>query len=282
VAPVNEPGNIGLGTSVVISPAELGELTKILGKRLSEDEIDAKIVLPELVLPEMVLAYTSALLADEEVKGYVAAVTFHQYGEENKGGDGFAWDELGSLSKENGLPLWQTETVTQAEVRGQADESTMALETAINIHAALVGGNASAWLYWLYFGTDDKAGLAIIKGGEYKLLKQYWALWQYSHFISPGSVRINANTTDSDLLVSAYRRPDDLIAVVIINSADSAKTIKMPIAVKSAEMYSTSATKDGWRNDVDIEPADTGSGCIGMSLESQSINTILVQPKTFS
>lgn len=51
----------------------------------------------------------------------------------------------------------------------------------------------------------------------------FYYIGQFSKFIRPGAVRINASSNRSDLLTTAFKNPNGSIAVVVMNPGDSAK-----------------------------------------------------------
>lgn len=261
IAPVNEPNNVGLGRSVEISPLELSKLIKVLGKVLDERDIGTKIIAPEVVSPTKGLNYATELLADVEAQGYIAALTFHQYGEEKQ--DSQVWSKVGELATENRLQLWQTETGLIPE-ENQGSNNNIAVEAAKNIHAALSGANASVWMFWLYYSAGNTGSLARIYGGEYTLLGQYWAMWHYSHFIPPGSIRISASSSTKDIFVTAYTTQDNKHVVVIINNGENNYDLSFssPRGWTEEKHYKTTSTGNG---------EETGS----IVIEAKSIHTLI-------
>ena len=97
--------------------------------------------------------------------------------------------------------------------------ATDAMNLAIWIHNFLTIENASAYLYWELFWTSPK-GLVSISNTSYTINPVYYAMMHYSRFTDPGWQRVDANSTSSDLRISAYKDPcEPNAAIVIINTS---------------------------------------------------------------
>jgi O-glycosyl hydrolase len=97
------------------------------------------------------------------------------------------------------------------------------------IHTDLTAANASAWQWWTAISAYDyKDGLIYIDknktGGNFYASKMLWAMGNYSRFIPPGSVRLDAEVTaaeDKPLLVSAFKNGKNLTVVIINTTSDN-------------------------------------------------------------
>lgn len=183
-----------------------------------------------------------------------------------------------------GLSYWQSEYCilgdNNGEIDGQKRDTGMrsALYVARVIYADLVAANASSWQWWLAISPYDyKDGLIYIDknktDGAYTDSKLLWAFGNYSRFIRPGMVRINAtlNTNDSTNIVSAFRDPSTgTIVAVIVNSSNTTRSLKVKnqynIDLKTVSLYTTSVTKKLQHH--------TGSKQI--VLEPESVTTLVI------
>ena len=128
---------------------------------------------------------------------------------------------------------------------------TPALYMAKVIHADLTVANAAAWHWWLAISPYDyKDGLIYIdknqNDGTYSESKMLWTLGNYSRFVRPGYVRMDVQTKNSPLLVSAYKSPDgNKSVVVVINTTPQAQEVDFTIPGKNLRgVYVTSDTED--------------------------------------
>ncbi|WP_204985949.1 glycoside hydrolase [Mucilaginibacter psychrotolerans] len=128
-----------------------------------------------------------------------------------------------------GLELWQSEYCILGDNAGEIDGNhrdlgiDAALYLASVIHTDLTVANASAWQWWTAISPYDyKDGLIYIDknktDGNFYTSKMLWAMGNYSRFIAPGAVRIAAMPSSGPLLVSAYKKGNEL-TLVIVNPA---------------------------------------------------------------
>jgi glucuronoarabinoxylan endo-1,4-beta-xylanase len=112
------------------------------------------------------------------------------------------------------------------------------IESANLIHNALTAGQVSGYNFWnlIWPGEGglveiefpwDPASWTNPKG--YWLNPSYWSMKHYSYYITPGFRRVEASSSDSDVLVSAYLSPDDfrLVAVFINRSTSTPTTVTL-------------------------------------------------------
>lgn len=150
------------------------------------------------------------------------------------------------------LRLWQSEFGILGnicdELNGYPKNTGIdyGLYVAKVIHHDLSIANVSAWQWWLGVDTYNYSdGLVYINdlNGGYDLesmksdgivsdSKQLWCLGNYSRFVRPGMIRVNASlntvqdnaTAASSQMISAYKdKVNQEIVVVIINEASSSK-----------------------------------------------------------
>jgi len=138
-----------------------------------------------------------------------------------------------TVSRISGLRFWQSEYCilgdNNDEINGSKRDLGMdaALYMAGVIHNDLAVANASAWQWWTALSPYDyKDGLIYIDkdktGGNFYPSKMLWVLGNYSRFVRPGAVRVNATiegveTPNKPVSVSAYKK-GNLFTMVIINS----------------------------------------------------------------
>ncbi|WP_086592186.1 glycoside hydrolase [Hymenobacter crusticola] len=164
----------------------------------------------------------------------------------------------------NKLTFWQSEYCilgdNAGEINGNKRDLGMdaALYLARTIHMDLATANAAAWQWWLAISPYDyKDGLIYIdktkEDGTYQVSKMLWALGNYSRYIRPGAVRVEASLAqnlgmDSQLLVSAYKSAaGKQLITVVVNSAATPTDLRLTLSGKklgSVRTFTTSATTD--------------------------------------
>lgn len=138
-----------------------------------------------------------------------------------------------------GKPIWMTE-VYVPDSTSNANTWPQALDVATNIHNGLVIGNMSAYVWWYIrrsYGPMLEDG-SISKRGD--------MMAQYSKFVRPGFVRVDATEKpDSNLLVSAYKK-DNQVVVVAVNTGEASVVQEFSFAnekLSQVERYRSSGTE---------------------------------------
>ncbi len=141
-------------------------------------------------------------------------------------------------------PLFQTEYEKSSDPPVWPDAFNMALL----LHNSLAVEEVVSYLYWDLF-WDPNSGLVGISSDSYTINPVYYAFKHYSAFIHSGWQRVEAETDNSSLRISAYISPDnEQLSVVIINTAAETNIatdlsfIDFPIAYGS--VYRTSQTEN--------------------------------------
>jgi glucuronoarabinoxylan endo-1,4-beta-xylanase len=209
----NEPNFDKRYESCKYTPNELKQLTSIVKARFQRENLTTKIFGPETIPdnPET-NDYRNATLKDLDYFG------LHLYSN-----DGFneatispsKWSQIHSLmhSQREDIGIWITET------SGEPATEEGAIHLANKMATALTYGNVQAYCYWTFFArsSDEKFGLY---SPANKFLKKYYAFKNYSAFIKPGAVRVEASSPSRDLLVTAFVNTDSTIALVVVNNGE--------------------------------------------------------------
>lgn len=186
-----------------------------------------------------------------------------------------------------GLSYWQSEYCVLGDNNGEIDGNKRdtgmktALYVARVIYADLVAANASSWQWWLAISPYDyKDGLIYIDknktDGAYTDSKLLWALGNYSRFIRPGMVRIDAtlNANDNTNIAAAFRDPSTgKMVAVIVNSSNTIRSLKLKnhdsSDLRTISQYTTSATKKLQHHTGDKQ----------IVLEPESVTTLVISPQ---
>ncbi len=152
--------------------------------------------------------YYSKILNNQKAMANCDLFGTHFYGTTR---DWMNFPALESCGKE----IWMTEVYVPNSEANSNERWPEALQVAENIHNGLVVGNMSAYVWWYIrrnYGPMNEDG-TISKRGD--------MMAQYSKFVRPGFVRVDATEKpDSNLLVSAYKK-DNQVVVVAINNGTS-------------------------------------------------------------
>jgi len=158
-----------------------------------------------------------------------------------------------SVETINGLDFWQSEYCILGDNAGEIDGNKRdlgidaALYLASVIHTDLTAANASAWQWWTAISAYDyKDGLIYIDknktDGNFYGSKMLWAMGNYSRFVKPGAVRVDAEVSSvaegKPLLVSAFKNGKNL-TVVIINQG--ANEVRATFHIDNAKVQFTSS-----------------------------------------
>lgn len=121
--------------------------------------------------------------------------------------------------------VWQTEAGAWTRFDGSMKD---AIYWAQSIHNYLVIG-ANAWLYWNLDcskpGFNHDNNMCLTNSGG-KLAKRAFVLGQYAKFVRPGWQRVGV-TYSGPLLITAFKGPQNEVAIIAINPGKAAITDQM-------------------------------------------------------
>jgi glucuronoarabinoxylan endo-1,4-beta-xylanase len=173
-----------------------------------------------------------------------------------------------TTARAKGKKVWQTEF---CKFNNTNDPTIVdGLYWAENMHHFLVDNLVNAYLYWNFARRSDSEGLMQSDGTRNRRL---WTFGNFSKFIRPGYVRIDATPANAgNVRVSAYRDPaTGNFAVVAINSNGSAAstTFNLDFAATSVIPNLTTQTVD-----LKAQAAiPVTNGSFTTSLPAQSVTT---------
>lgn len=170
--------------------------------------------------------------------------------------------------------MWRGYIITGDQDQKPTYDTVRALDVAYEIHRGLVEGNFNQYTWW-YIRRDY--GLIKHSGaGAGDITKRGYCMAQYSKFIRPGFVRVDATKNpDPQVYVSAYKKADSVVIVVINRDRNAEKNISFSVpegkAISSWQRFTTSETKslksDG--------PVSATNGSFSLSLDKESVTTIV-------
>jgi O-glycosyl hydrolase len=244
----NEPYN-----SAKYTPEEYVNIVKAVGRRFKKEGIKTLLFGPEnLPAQADYSSYVDAIFNDAEAKNYFNIYAIHNYdatGTAQGSASSGDWGNILTSARRfpaiaGALPAGHTGNggsgirTAQTETSGYFQDWDNALRLAATIHRALVFGNISMWVYWsVESGENSEYGL--LNGEKTGNSPLMYASKQYYKFVRPGAVRVDASTSDANILVSAFQNadPDNSTAVVMINNSTTATITTKINGLGTTKMY---------------------------------------------
>ncbi len=179
--------------------------------------------------------------------------------------------------------MWRGVISTGDQDQAAKTDTVRALDVGYEIHRGFVIGNFNLYTWWyirrcygLIMESDFSGKLSISQSEIGKPSKRGYVLSQFSRFIRPGAVRIGATSNPEDnVFVSAYKKQDSVIVVLINRDASSPKNIEISISgsenISTFKKYVTSETK----NVMEESGVSQSNGKFSVSLDKESITTLV-------
>ena len=180
-----------------------------------------------------------------------------------------AWMDFPEL--ENcGKEIWMTEVYVPNSDADSANRYPEALDVSENIHNAMVVGNMSAYTWWY---IRRSYGLMTEDG---KISKRGYCMAQYSKFVRPGDVRIDATEQPADnVYVSAYKNNKNQVTIVAVNKGNEGYAQNFAVDglnISDVDRYRTSANE----NLAVTENLEYNGNSFFAQLPAQSVSTFVV------
>jgi O-glycosyl hydrolase len=237
----NEP-DLGPGcpNGPPISVEDYVTIVKRLGARMRAEGLTTQIIVSDGWTPQNALRYMQATLDDLDARPYVGVLAYHSYS------DGYdepvtllkasaqgqpphaavgVREQIRNLAAQYNLPVWMTE-ICYCTPRNASDFD-LVRGRLNHVHDELTIANVSAFdamqlffidrpgvrdeLVHVYFGPDGTLE-------RYEISIYGYLLGHYSRFVVPGSVRLNVESGDPRVRVTAFERPDGRLVIVALNN----------------------------------------------------------------
>lgn len=205
---------------------------------LKQEGVEVKVIMPETM--NFGEHYALETLHDPEAAQGVDIIGTHAYD--------FKAMPL-PVAKSLNKAIWQTEVSNIGFNDGSIDDG---LKYAKLLHDHMTITEVNAWLFWWL--AAYKPGEALIHlDTTYKTFntfKRLYTIGNYSRFVRPGYIRINANSNPAtDIYVTAYKdKASGRFAIVAINNGDEERAIEFNLnkfpRVKAVIPYRTSDTEN--------------------------------------
>lgn len=201
-------------------------LLKVAGPRFSSQAPNTMLFGPECMgtysRGDGVYNYVSPIKNDPAASAALDVVAVHSYkdGVAPDYGSADGWSDIFNLADSFDKPVWMTET------SGYESTFSGALSLAKSIYLALKFGRISAWVWWSTQDADGSPNSLINE--DHQPQTQYYAHKHYARFIRPGAKMIRCNSSDNEVLATAFKHDvNDCITLVIINNSSSAKSVAL-------------------------------------------------------
>lgn len=181
-----------------------------------------------------------------------------------------SWMDFPELEN-SGKEIWMTEVYVPNSDKDSANRYPEALQVSENIHNAMVVGNMSAYTWWY---IRRNYGLMTEDG---KISKRGYCMAQYSKYVRPGDVRIDATEQPADnVYVSAYKGDDNQVTIVAINEGTEGYSQEFSVdadaQITEVDRYRTSASE----NLAKTEDLEHDSSSFWAQLPAESVSTFVV------
>lgn len=225
--------------------------------------IDCRIIAPESF--QYTKSTSDPLINDSQAWAEVDILGTHLYGTQVSQFSYPLFDQ-----KKGNRELWMTEVYYPNSSANSGNKWPEALEVADHIGNAMVVGNFQAYVWWYIrrpYSFIDEDG-SVTKRGSF--------MAQYSKFIRPGFVRIDATqhpSNDNNLNISAYKK-DSKVVIVAVNRNTSPKTLTISIPnteISTWERYVTNQTQ----NVAKQSNVSSNGTTFQITLEAQSTTTFV-------
>ena len=203
--------------SCIYNPYTAREAVRALMRKFDKEKINTRIQLPEdMMFFDRMYKYIQPTMQDLETRNFHGDFCTHRQQE---------WDETVRWSnaiKPFGRQTWMTET------SGHHATWPGALKLGCDIYDYIVGGNMSAWIYWQIADSRQSSDYALMI--ETEPTPKYYVSKHFYKWIRPGAQRIGATSSESDILVSAFRHdPNGTLTIVLINRGDQDADIELDL-----------------------------------------------------
>jgi glucuronoarabinoxylan endo-1,4-beta-xylanase len=206
--------------------------------------------------------YTTTCLNDPTCNQYISIAAGHGYG----------YPYTPTLYQSNGHHVWMSETSDASTPYDYSMGS--ALVMAQNIHNFLTVANVSGYEWWelAYLSTTSNFGLT---DNNFNTTKRFWAMGNWSKFVRPGWVRIDATVNPAPgIYVTAFKETSSgSFAIVALNQTSSPANVDFSLSQFPSVTSVTPTLTSTSVNLVDQVNAVVSGGAFSYSLPATSVVT---------
>lgn len=277
ISPINEPQwdwNYENGQEGChYSPEEIVDVTRALLAAIERERLNVRVSTPESGEWKNSQVYLDALMREPEIAAGLEHFAVHSYWSERNDKERFAQY---ADKYHPGLKLWMSEWTEMKRDRDVTMDSALVL--ANTVQEDLTVGGATSWQYWIavskYFFRD---GLIYVstRTQELEVTRRLWALGNFSRFVRPGYVRIEAGIpADAALRPVAFRAPDgEELVVVVVNNAAEPRTVGLTLDGADADQLEAFETSEAHA----LTSIYAGKVPREIILSAQSVTTLILR-----
>jgi glucuronoarabinoxylan endo-1,4-beta-xylanase len=167
------------------------------------------------------------------------------------------------LARSKGKEVWMTEHYTDS--KNDANLWPLALDVGTEVHQSMAA-NFNAYIWWY---IRRSYGFLTENG---QVSKRGYIMSQYARFVRPGYKRIGATEKPySDVLVTAYKGPDNKIVMVVVNNGTGSRNLNITLQNASVGNFVKYSTSDS---------LNVGYG--GTSKVTNNAVSVFVEPKSIA
>lgn len=259
------------------TPQEAAALTRRLVAALAAENLPVLVSAPELAEWKRSEPYVDALLGDATLAGQLPHLAVHSYWSNREDKQRL----VRYLDRHYpGTQLWMSEWTEMKEGRDTGMDSALVL--ANTVQDDLVLGGVTSWQYWIavskYYFRD---GLIYVDEASRRLIptQRLWALGNFSRFVRPGAVRVEALCTGAgcdELNISAFRSADEqTLVLIVVNNGRQPQQVRLdvPQGWQVWQVYETSAERSLQR----MESTPLQAARAEWSFAAQSVTTVVLR-----
>ncbi len=253
------------GRDVEVEYPGLAEAQRAVLEALAGLESRPKLLAPETSGSGNIADYVTNLDLNE-----VAAFAHHLYGSDPAAMDPGNLATLNALPAESRRPVF----ITEMEADG--------FNTALALHQATVNEDAAVYLQNALISAASGPAVnaqAVLSVDDASFVAQepYHALRHFARATDPGWVRVDASSTLSELLVSAWRSPSsDALTLIVINAGPAEASFELDLpAIGATASEVTRSSFEGTERSASLGPLSPNEV---LRLPARAIMTVALGP----
>jgi glucuronoarabinoxylan endo-1,4-beta-xylanase len=223
--------------------------------------INCRVIAPESF--QYVKNMSDPILNDSQALANMDILGAHLYGTQVSNFSYPLFEQKGA-----GKELWMTEVYYPNSNSNSADLWPEALDVSYHMHNALVEGNFQAYVWWYIrrsYGPMKEDGT---------ISKRGYNMAQFSKFIRPGYVRVDATKNPNNNVYTSAYKGDNKVVIVAINRGTSSVNQKFVLQNGTAASVSSWVT-DSSRNLGTGSTINLTNGSFTAQLPAQSVTTFV-------